>query len=192
MKKLYYWVLKWSGHRYALPILCFISFIEASFFPIPIYPLLFAMSIQNPRRSLRYGVLTAASSVSGALLGYAIGYGFWEVIHEFVFKYVFSKDLFDIAAAHFQDNTFLALAIGSLTPVPFKVFTITGGAMHVPLLPFVLGAICGRSPRFIIIGLLFYFKGEDVKYWIEKHFTTFMCVVSALLIVAVVLYKLLR
>lgn len=192
MKKLYHWVLKWAGHPHALPILCFISFIEASFFPIPIYPLLFAMCIQNPRRSLRYGVLTAASSVSGALLGYGIGYGFWEVIHEFVFKYIFSKDLFEIAAAHFQENTFLALAIGSLTPVPFKVFTITGGAMHVPLVPFILGAICGRSPRFIIIGLLFYFKGEQVKYWIEKHFTAFMTVVSALLIVAVVLYKLLR
>ena len=192
MKKLYHWVIKWSGHPYALPILCFISFIEASFFPIPIYPLLFAMSIQNPRRSLRYGIFTASSSVAGAVLGYCIGYGFWEVIQDFVFQYIFSKDLFEIAADHFRENTFLALAIGSLTTVPFKVFTITGGAMHVPIVPFLLGAICGRSPRFVIIGLLFYFKGEQVKYWIEKHFTTFMCVVSAVAIVVVVLYKLLR
>lgn len=191
IKELYHKILKLSGHPHAFKILCAISFVEASFFPIPIYPLLFAMCIENPKKALRYGIGTALSSVLGALLGYAIGYMFWNATQDFFFTYLFSRDLFEIVQQKYQENTFWALMLCSLTPVPFKVFTISGGALHVPLLPFFFGALAGRSPRFVIIGLLFHFKGEDVKFWIEKHFTTFMCVISALAIVGFVTYKLL-
>jgi membrane protein YqaA with SNARE-associated domain len=192
MKDLYHWVLKWAGHPRAFYVLCFISFIESSFFPIPVYPLLIAMSIQIPRKSLLYSLGAALSSVLGALLGYAIGYYFWDVTHTFFFTYIFSEEFFNLVASKYQGNTFVSVMIASITPVPFKVFTITGGAMHVPVLPFMLGALCGRSPRFIIIGLLFYFKGEKVRYWIEKHFTTFMYVVSAFVILGLIAYKLMR
>jgi membrane protein YqaA with SNARE-associated domain len=192
MKNLYHWVLKWAGHPYAYPVLCFVSFIESSFFPIPVYPLLIAMSIQRPRQAIHYALGAAGCSVLGALLGYGIGFYFWDVAQGFFFKYIFSQEFFELVASKYQDNTFVAVMIASITPIPFKVFTITGGAMHVPVIPFMLGALCGRSPRFLVIGFLFYFKGEKVRYWIEKHFTTFMCVVSAVAIVVFATYRLLR
>ncbi|MEC9103326.1 MAG: DedA family protein, partial [Pseudomonadota bacterium] len=51
MRKLYDWTIRMAEHHNALWVLAFISFIEASFFPIPPDLLMIPMIIAAPRRA---------------------------------------------------------------------------------------------------------------------------------------------
>lgn len=170
IRKLYDWVLSWAEHRYSSIFLAVITFIEASFFPIPNYPLLIAICVSRPKKSLWAASISTVSSVLGGIFGYFVGLFLWEQTSHLFFKYIFSEQMYLLVSEKFQANTFIAVLIGCFTPIPFKVFTITAGATHVPLLQFILAITLGRSFRFYLIGFLFYFWGEPVKQWMEKHF----------------------
>src|SRR5687768_3318595 len=141
IRKLYNWALKYAGHKYAIYIMAFIAFIEASFFMIPPYPLQIAISIKNTKRSLWIAGINTAASVAGGFLGYAIGFLFWEATQGFFFKYVFSEKTYELVTGIYQKNTIMALILASVTPLPFKAMTVIGGASKVPLLTFLIGAI---------------------------------------------------
>ncbi|MBY0314255.1 MAG: VTT domain-containing protein [Bdellovibrionales bacterium] len=188
MRKLYNWVLKWADHPHNYTFLAFITFIEASFFPIPNYPLLFAICVNNPRKALWASTVSTVSSVAGGIFGYVIGYWLWQSTSEFFFTYVFTEQTYQVVSEKFQENTFIAVLLGCFTPIPFKAFTITAGAAHVPLLPFILGISLGRGFRFYFIGILFYFWGEPVKAWIEKHLERLTIVTTAIIAISLTIY----
>lgn len=79
MKRLYAWVVGWADTRYGAPALFVLSFVEASFFPIPPDPLLIALCIGKRRRSLWYGLVCTVASVLGGVLGWYIGRGLFDV-----------------------------------------------------------------------------------------------------------------
>ena len=41
--------------------------------------------------------------------------------------------------------------IASFTPIPYKVFTVTAGLLHMALLPFILTSLIGRGMRFFLV-----------------------------------------
>ncbi len=80
LRRLYAWVLHWAETPYALPALIILSFTESSFFPIPPDVLLMALCLGQPRRSFLFAFWCSVASVAGGVLGYYIGYGFYEEI----------------------------------------------------------------------------------------------------------------
>ena len=169
LRKIYRWVLEFASHPQAIKFMMFFTFIEASFFMIPPYPLQIAISIQNTKRSLWIALLNTIASVSGGLLGYAIGYYFWEVSQPFFFKYIFSEKMYQHVAHIYNHNTIVALMTASVTPLPFKVMAVIGGATHAPLTTFIIGSILGRSLRFFLVGIPLYIWGEPVKFYLDKY-----------------------
>ena len=53
IKKLYDKCVAWAGHRFAKPILAFVSFIESSFFPIPPDVMIIPMVISKKEEFIR-------------------------------------------------------------------------------------------------------------------------------------------
>ena len=80
LRALYEQTLVLSRHRRAGWALAFVSFIESSFFPIPPDVMLIPMVLAARLKAWRYALICTLASVLGALLGYAIGYVFWENI----------------------------------------------------------------------------------------------------------------
>lgn len=182
MRKMYNWVLNFASHPEAIKFMMFFTFIEASFFMIPPYPLQIAISIQNHRRSLWIAFLNTVASVAGGLLGYAIGYFFWEWSQEFFFKYIFSEKLYQSVVEVYSNNAIAALITASVTPMPFKVMAVIGGATHAPLTTFIIGSILGRSLRFFAVGIPLYIWGEPVKLYIDRYLEKIVLAVTTVVV----------
>src|SRR5579864_6113686 len=73
LRRIYDWCIAAAEKPYALWILAAVSFAESSFFPVPPDIMLVPMSLAKPRRAWAYAGLCTIASVTGGLLGYAIG-----------------------------------------------------------------------------------------------------------------------
>ncbi|MEM7645553.1 MAG: DedA family protein [Pseudomonadota bacterium] len=189
IRKLYDWTLEWAKHPQSTKALSILSFLEASVFPLPVDPLLLAMGFSKPKRSFYFAFLTTLFSVLGAIGGYFIGVFAWQMISPFFFQFVFSQETFQSVVTSLQDATFLSIFVAGFSPIPFKIFTIAGGVVSAPFLPFVVAAILARGLRYFILGGVIYFMGEKAQMWIESNFEKLTYIVSALLILTVVLVK---
>src|SRR5579863_3071853 len=80
--KIYEKVLQWSEHPKAVYYLCFVSFTDASFFPISPMLMFIPMVYATPYRAYRLAGFTCVASFLGGILGYGLGFGAYEIIIE--------------------------------------------------------------------------------------------------------------
>ncbi len=172
LKKLYDWVLHWADTPYGPLALFLLAFAESSFFPVPPDPLLIALCLGAIKKSWRFAFYTAVASVIGGIAGYFIGYGLWEIVDSFFFKYVpfFSKDTFNIVLDHYQDSGFWYVLWAGFTPIPYKIFTIASGVFKLNFFLFLLASTLSRSLRFFAVAALFRKFGPGIKVFIDKYF----------------------
>ncbi|MEN3043636.1 MAG: VTT domain-containing protein [Candidatus Hydrothermales bacterium] len=188
-KRLYDWVLSWAYKKEGALALCFFSSIESIFFPVPPDPLLMALSLGNRERSLYFALLCSVCSVLGGLIGYIIGFYFWELTKDFFFAYVFSVSAFERVSDLYHKNSFFAIFTAGFTPIPYKVFTISAGVFKINVIIFLLASLISRSSRFFIIALLIKIFGEKIKKFIDKYFNLLTIVFMILLIGGFVILK---
>ncbi|MEE9239417.1 MAG: DedA family protein [Thermodesulfobacteriota bacterium] len=169
-RRLYNWVLGWADTKYGVPALAIVSFAESSFFPVPPDPLLMALSLGKPKRAFWYALVCSVMSVLGGIFGYFIGWALWGLMSSFFLTYVFSPEAFDFVRAQYEQNAFLAILGAAITPIPYKVFTVTAGVFHINLLYLILASAIGRSVRFFLEAGLVYFFGEQIRNFIDKYF----------------------
>ena len=146
------------------------SFSESIIFPIPVDVLLMPMSLLNPSMAIWFGIVSMIASVLGGIAGYWIGLRFGRpILHKFV-----SPSKADDAERLFNKYGAWAVVVAAITPIPYKVFTISAGVLNLELKKFVLASVIGRGFRFLSIGILLYIYGEEVKSFIEDHFQILM------------------
>ena len=172
LKKLYDWVLHWADTPYGPLALFLLAFAESSFFPVPPDPLLIALCLGAIKKSWRFAFYTAVASVIGGIVGYFIGYGIWEIVDSFFFKYVpfFSKETFNIVLEYYRDSGFWYVFLAGFTPIPYKVFTIASGVFKLNFFLFLLASTLSRSLRFFAVAGLFRKFGPEIKGFIDKYF----------------------
>ena len=182
-RRLYDWVLSFSQRPHATTALCVISFAESSFFPIPPDVLLGPLCLGNRRRSMWFATVTTVASVLGAYLGYLIGWGLWETLNPYLFRYIpgFTPENYAKVDRWYDSWGVFVLFGAAFTPLPFKVFTIVGGVMGQPLLLFGLISIVGRGLRFFLVASLFWWIGPKAIRFIDKYFNL-LCVVFIILL----------
>jgi len=173
LHKLYYWTLHWAGTRFAIPALCVISFAEASFFPIPPDALLLPMCFAKPKKWLTYAFWCTLASVLGAVAGWSIGFYLWHLVSGFFFHWIpgFTPAKFESMAALYQKYGFWIIMAKGLTPIPFKLITISAGACQVSLPTLIIAAIISRGARFFGLALLVRIFGDRARPFIEKYLT---------------------
>ncbi len=169
LRKLYYWTLHWAGTRFAIPVLFVISFAEASFFPIPPDALLLPMCFAKPRKWFIYAFWCTLASVLGAIAGWLIGLYLWHAVSGFFYAYVFKRETFEQMAEWYRQHGFWVIMLKGLTPIPFKLITISAGACHVPLPILIVAAVISRGARFFGLALLVRIFGERARPFIEKY-----------------------
>jgi membrane protein YqaA with SNARE-associated domain len=191
LKRLYSWVLHWADTPYGLPALCVLAFVESSFFPIPPDVLLIALCIGAPRKAFKFVFWAALFSVLGGVLGYYIGYAFYEEVGKRIIDFFHYQEQFDKVKALYGEYGFLAIVTAGFTPIPYKVFTIAAGVCHdtVSLLTLVSASIVGRTGRFALVGAAIFYLGPKIKPLLDKYLEWFCLAFMVLLIGSFVVLK---
>ena len=184
VRRLYDWVLHWADTPYGEPALAGIAAAESSVFPIPPDPLIVALALGKPRRSLRFALIATVASVVGGIIGYLIGAFGWELMGGFFFEYVpgVTPEAFLEVEGFFQRWGFWAVFLAGLTPIPYKVFTLSSGVFAVNFPVFVLASFLSRGLRFFIVAGLIYKFGRPIAAFIDRYFNLLMWVFGALLL----------
>lgn len=172
IRGLYDWTMHKAAHRHAVWWLALFSFIEASFFPIPPHPLLGLMCLAEPKKALRFAGVATVASVAGGLLGYAIGWGLYDLVGDWLITALGMQDTFPRAICFLRQEpaaVFTLFVAKGVTPIPFKLLTITAGFVHLPLWLFLSASLISRSISFMIVGLLFRLFGAPIKSFIDKY-----------------------
>ena len=174
MRRLYDWVIHLAGHPRAIPAMGVVSFAESSFFPIPPDVMLVPMILANRQKAFTIALVCTVCSVLGGLLGYAIGFYFFETIGAWVVKtYGLQAGLEKFRDEFTRYGTWVILIKG-LTPIPYKLVTIASGAAHFDLFTFVWASIVTRGLRFFLVAALLWKYGEPIRAFIEKRLTLVM------------------
>lgn len=165
---LYDRVLRWAAHRYAERYLAVLSFAESSFFPIPPDVMLAPMSLAQPRRAMRFALVTTVASVLGGVLGYLLGYFAMGFVEPIVIA-ANQEDALLQAKTWFLNYGFWVVLLAGFSPIPYKVFTIAAGGMALPLLPFVLASLLGRGLRFFLVALIMAWGGPRLEPYVRPY-----------------------
>ena len=186
---LYDRALRWTAHPHAERYLVGLSFAESSFFPIPPDVMLAPMTLAQPKRGWRFAILTTAASVVGGLAGYAIGWLALDAI-EPLLRSLGYWDSYTRSTEWFVTWGFLAVLVAGFSPIPYKVFTISAGALHMLLPAFVIASLVGRGGRFFLVAGLIIWGGEGMERRLRKHVDTLGWLVVILGVIAVLVLRL--
>jgi len=166
---MYNWVLALSGRPSAPWALGAVSFAESSVFPIPPDVMLIPMCLAKPKRAFFYAGLCTITSVLGGLVGYAIGALLYESVGKWLIQlygYGTQSEAFRQAYAEWGHWVIL---IKGVTPIPYKLVTITAGFAEYNLFWFVVLSLITRGLRFYLVAGLLYWMGPPAKEFIEKR-----------------------
>ena len=166
---LYDKTMSWSSHRHAKYYLAGVSFVESSVFPIPPDVMLISMGLATPRRSWHYALIATLFSVIGGMFGYLIGLYCIELIRPYIVASSYASSYFKIQDLFEQNGVWIVILAG-FTPLPYKFFTVSAGAMHMAFMPFVLASIIGRGMRFFLVCGILYFAGQRMEAQLRRYF----------------------
>ncbi len=191
MRKMYDWVLKWAETKQALWALFILAFAESSFFPIPPDVLLIAMAVATPLKGLRYAAVATLGSALGGMLGYVIGAELYDAIGRHIIAFYHLESQWETVMASYQKNAFLLVAGAGFTPIPYKVFTIAGGACRIYFPTMVLASVLSRGARFGLVAGLIRVFGPGVKQLIDRYFNLLSLLFFVLLVLGFYVAKVL-
>lgn len=181
---LYDRVLGWSRHPHATAYLGGLSFAESSFFPIPPDVMLAPMTLAAPQRAWWLATVTTLASVVGGLAGYLIGTYALDAVMPFLVEHDYRK-YYDLSVAWFEEWGVLAVLIAGFSPIPYKIFTITAGAVGMSLPLFAAASFVGRGARFFLVAGLIRLGGERFETALRTHIDRIGIIGSVLLVAAI-------
>ena len=127
------WVEAFAHTPYGGWALFAIAFMESSFFPIPPDVLLIPLCLADPEMAFVFAGICTVASVLGGMFGYGIGYYGGRPL----FKRWFGEGRMRAVEVYYDKYNAWATGIGGLTPLPYKLFTISGGAFAINFKIFV-------------------------------------------------------
>ncbi len=169
VQRLYGWLMSQTQKKHASLALGLVSFLESSVSPFPPDPLMIPMILQTPSKAWRLAFLTTATSVLGGMLGYAIGFYLFETVGEWIISTYHLQDAFTHLSDLFNRWGFWIILLKGLTPIPFKIVTITSGVTGLNFFIFILGSILSRGLRFYLEAWLLKKYGPQIKSSLEKN-----------------------
>ncbi len=165
LRDLLHWVESFADSPHGVWALAVLSFAESSFFPVPPDVLLIALCLGRPDLAFWFAAVCAVASVTGGMVGYGIGfYGGRPLLRR-----LFRAERVQAVESYYDRYNAWATGIAGLTPLPYKVFTISGGAFSINFKIFVLASIVSRSLRFFLVAAIVYWLGDAAKIFIDKH-----------------------
>lgn len=191
VRRLYDWVLHWAETPYGPTALFVLALAESSFFPIPPDPLLIALCLGAAGKSFRFAAVATVASVVGGVIGYGLGAGFWHVAEGWFYTYVpgVTPEAFDRVQALYDQYDFWAVFLAGLTPIPYKVFTLSAGVFSVNFFVFVVASVLSRGLRFYLLAGLIYRFGPPIARFIDRYFDALAWLFGILLVAGFLLVE---
>ena len=190
IKNLYNKTMALAGHPQAIFLLGALSFIEASFFPIPPDVMLIPMVLMNPSRAWLFALVATAFSVLGGIFGYIIGTFSYEHIAE-PLLYSLGKEAQMVNFSNkYNEIGFWAVITAGISPIPYKVVTIMSGATNLNFAVFLGASMASRGVRFFLVAGLLHFYGHEIRDFIERYLNWVFMLFVVLLVVGFIGFKL--
>lgn len=161
--------MQWSRHRHAEKYLGVVSFTESSFFPIPTSIMLAPMVMARRDRAWWLASVATVTSVMGGVFGYLIGLFLFEQVGQSILEFYHLQDKFVEMRGLFDKYGIWLVLLAGLTPIPYKLFTITSGVLSMALIPFVLASLVGRASQFFLVAALLKLGGEKIEPMLHKY-----------------------
>jgi membrane protein YqaA with SNARE-associated domain len=186
LRRFYDWAVDAAHKPHALWTMGAIAFAESSFFPVPPDVMLIPMALARPERAYLMAAWCTAASVVGGLVGYAIGALLYDSVGAWLIHlYGYGDKVDQFRAAYAQWGAVIILLKG-LTPIPFKIVTITSGFAGYNLALFVLFSIITRGARFFLLAFLLHRYGEQARHIIEKRLGLWVTIGAAVIVIGLV------
>jgi membrane protein YqaA with SNARE-associated domain len=185
--RLYQWTLSLAESPHAPWALGIIAFAESSFFPIPPDTILVPMSLARPKRAFLYALICTLGSVAGGILGYAIGALLYATLGQWLIHvYGYGTRVEEVRALYAHWG-WAVILIKGLTPIPFKIVTITSGLLAYSLPLFILLSFITRGARFFLLAALLNRYGGPINGLMEKYFGYFLLLLAGAVILGFVI-----
>jgi membrane protein YqaA with SNARE-associated domain len=127
------------------------------------------MVLANREKAWYYATVCTISSVIGGIFGYLIGWLLYDSVGLWLMNlYGYGTQVEAFRQAYAEWGTWIILIKG-LTPIPYKIVTITSGFAGYDLFWFIVLSIITRAARFFLVAALLYQYGEPVRGFIEKR-----------------------
>jgi membrane protein YqaA with SNARE-associated domain len=187
LRRLYDWCIEAAHKPHAMWILGAIAFAESSFFPVPPDVMLIPIALAYPQRAYIMAAWCTVASVLGGLVGYAIGALLYDSVGAWLIHlYGYGDKVEMFRSAYAQWGAWIILLKG-LTPIPYKIVTITSGFAGYNLALFVLFSIIARAGRFFLLAFLLHRYGEQARHIIEKRLGLWVTLGAAVVVIGIVL-----
>lgn len=187
--RMYALAMKWSMHQHAPRYLAGMSFAESSFFPVPVDIMLAPMSLAKPEKAWHFALIASVFSVLGGVAGYIIGYFAMDVLEPWI-EAVGYWERYQQIILWFKEWGIWIVFIAGFSPIPYKLFTVTAGALNMALIPFILISLVARGARFYAVSGLMVWGGEKMEQNLRKYMDIIGWSVVVLAIIAYVIIKL--
>ena len=135
--------------------------------------------------SITRGLCTVAS-VIGGLLGYFIGAVLYDFVGAWLIHLYGYGERSKPSATPYARWGALIILLKGLTPIPYKLVTITSGFAGYSLPLFVLFSAITRAGRFFLVAGLIYKFGPQAKEIIEKRLEVWTFIFLGVVVVGVV------
>jgi membrane protein YqaA with SNARE-associated domain len=169
IRRLYDWTIALAGKRYAEQALFWVSFAESSFFPLPPDLMLVPMTLAQRQKAWRYAAICTLASVIGGIVGWGIGYFLFEAVGRPIIRFYGAMGQYEDLKRLFDEWGFWIILVKGMTPIPYKLVTITAGALHFNLILFIIASIGSRAMRFFLVAALLWRYGAPVQQFVEKR-----------------------
>ena len=186
LRRLYDWCMEAAHKPHALWSMSAVSFAESSFFPVPPDVMLIPMALARPDRAYVMAAWCTVASVAGGLLGYAIGALLYDSVGAWLIHlYGYGDKVEAFREAYARWGAWIILLKG-LTPIPYKIVTITSGFAGYNLGLFLLFSVITRGARFFIVAFLLNRYGESARHIIEKRLGLWTTIGAAVVVLGIV------
>jgi membrane protein YqaA with SNARE-associated domain len=186
VRRLYDWCLDAAHKPYAMWIMGAVSFAESSFFPVPPDIMLIPMALARPERAYVMAALCTATSVAGGIAGYAIGALLYDSVGGWLIQlYGYGDKVETFRAAYAQWGAWIILLKG-LTPIPYKIVTITSGFAAYNFWMFIGLSFIARGIRFYLLAFLLNRYGPQARAIIEERLTFWVTLSAVVLVLGIV------
>src|SRR5690606_11966000 len=144
------------------------------------------MSLARPDRAWFYAHVCTITSVAGGVLGYLIGAVLYDSVGLWLIQlYGYGDKMETFRAAYAEWGAWIILLKG-LTPIPYKIVTITSGFAGYSFLMFVALSVVARGVRFYLLAFLLHRYGPAARTIIEERLGLWVTLATVLLVVGIV------
>jgi membrane protein YqaA with SNARE-associated domain len=178
---------------HAVRALAGVAFLESWVFPVPPDIMLGPMVLAHRGlgRALMIAAVCTTASVLGGLTGYLIGLFGWEFLGLPLLSAFYGREAVvqefaaleaRIQAFGFWPHFLAVFGFGIVPFFPYKIITISSGALNIGLPAFIAASVSSRAIRFFGEAIVLAFLGDKARKLVEKRFGVILTLFFLLLV----------